>query len=634
MGLATLLPVLGFGLMFARVLEMRQSVALLHALPAIVLTLYVGGLAGMLWWTALALHIAGLALLGYEVWRLSQVRDRIDVPLPLAVLVVCTVLFALVHGNDLYVYYDEYSHWGVYVKEMLSHHGFWTADTNSMHPRYPPGAPLWQYFFNVFRAPSDGIAYIAQFVLLLTPLLVLFEKIEWRRAYWVPFIAVLCVLVLANFGLGISSLYVDHVIGAWFFGIVACFVLDAPGGYKRYAFVLPLTLLALVKGSSLEFALAAAAIIATLAVIRARSELSEWLPAARHGLSLFVAVAVSALLALQVWGWHLDRIGAPQDLEAVGGIVSGLSGEIEVVDAEQGAEITRRFIEVFVGQQLSRDGVSSQFNAFSYSIRDLFTDSWRISTLGLFVAYTLWWAGLSLLLLRGAERLQWTLVAAGVGLTGVAYIFALYLTYRYSAGEYGLVMSSYMRYVHTIALPMVLVSFAPLLPAFRNSAAAPVVSLSGRLLPVPSVLALAAFLALYYFETPYLRPVYEPHATVPLRQQLEPLATDIHSRAGESSVWVYLPNDYPNGFLGQLMQYLLAPTPATIERDTSFLDRSSAEVLREWSAFDYVWLAGELETDQARRFSELAGYPLTARLFAVTVDATGHVRLSPVDIST
>src|SRR5262249_5528015 len=151
MGLTTLLPILGFAAFFARTLKTTLAVAMLHAVSAIVLVLYLGGLIGVLWWIALAIHLVGVGLLGHELWRLSRNDNRPQVSIPIAVLVVCVPLFWLVHRNSAYVYYDEYAHWGVYLKEMLALDGFWLADTNSMHPRSPPAAPLWQYLFNAFR---------------------------------------------------------------------------------------------------------------------------------------------------------------------------------------------------------------------------------------------------------------------------------------------------------------------------------------------------------------------------------------------------------------------------------------------------------------------------------------------------
>ena len=630
MGLATLLPILGFVALFARMLRTPLSVAMLHAVSAIILILYVGGLAQVLWWTALAIHFVGMGLLGYELWRLSRSGDRPTISVPITVLVLFVAFFWLVHGNSLYLFYDEYAHWGIYLKEMLALDAFWLADTNSMHPRYPPAAPLWQYLFNVFREPSEGTAYLAQFVLLLTPLLVLWERITWRRAYWVLLILALYLLALTNFGLGISSLYVDHVIGAWFIGTILCFVMQSPDLRGSVIYALPLAALGLLKESSLAFSIAAAGVLGLVVWVQSWQRSKRLDTSAVRGLFMAVIIVLPAVLCLRTWEWRLDSIGAPSDLEAVGGIVSGMTGSRAQVDPEQGAEITRRFLEVFSEQQLANDGVSREFNAFTYSIRDLFTDRYRLSTLGLFAIFSIWWIGLSILVLRGAERGTWGIVASGIGLTGVAYIIALYFNYRFASGEYGLLLSSYTRYAGTIALPMLIVSFAPLLPAFRSPEQERTWRIVGRSIPRQSMLAFAGCIGLYVFETPYLRPVFERNAPHALRQQLEPVTESIHAAVGRSSVWLYMPNDYSNRFLGHLLQYLMAPTPTYVERDKTFLERTPDDVLEDWSKFDYVWLPTELEPELANRFVEVAGLPLTDRLFVVSTDESGKARLTPV----
>jgi len=630
MGLTTLLPILGIAALFARLLGAKLSVALLYAVSSIILVLYVGGLAQVLWWTALAVHVVGVGLLGYELWRLRQSRELPKVSMPIAVLVLCVALFWVIHGSSLYQYYDEYSHWGIYVKEMLALDGFWLADTSSMHPRYPPGAPLWQYLFNAFREPTEGTTYLAQFVLLLTPLLVLWERITWRQAHWSLLVLALCLLALTNFGLGVSSIYVDHVIGTWFVGTILCFVTDSPTLRRSLVYALPLTTLALLKESSFAFSLAAAGILGSLIFLHTWNGSGRPIASSVRAACVALIITLPAVLCLQAWQWRLDRIGAPTEHEAVGGIVSGLTEDVEAVDAEQGAEVTRRFLEVFSQQQLSNDGVSRQFNAFSYPIRELFTDRYRLTTLGLFLTFALWWTGLSVLVLRGSERWTWVTVACGVALTGIGFVVSLYLTYRYAAGEQGLLLSSYTRYVHTVALPMLIVCFAPLVPAFRRREQERAWQLAGRSVPRASILALAGCIALYVFEPPYLRPVFERNDVVRLRPQLEPITRAIHAAVGRSSVWLYLPNDQPNGFVGRLFQYLMAPTPVHVERERSFLERAPDAILKDWSAFDYVWLPADVEPELSHRFVEVAGVPLTDRLFVVSTDESGKTRLKPV----
>jgi hypothetical protein len=184
----------------------------------VILALYVGAFAGALWWTALAVHVGGTALLGLEALRQSRRQAAVEIPLPFGVLVLLCTWFWVVHGADQYFLYDEYAHWGIFLKDMLALDGFWTGDTSSVHPRYPPGAPLWQYLFNVFLEPSEGKTYFAHFVLLLAPLLTLWNNVRWSQPAWAVAILTLALLAIANFGLGVSTVYVDQVVGVWFLG--------------------------------------------------------------------------------------------------------------------------------------------------------------------------------------------------------------------------------------------------------------------------------------------------------------------------------------------------------------------------------------------------------------------------------
>jgi hypothetical protein len=132
------------------------------------------------------------------------------------------------------------------------------------------------------------------------------------------------------------------------------------------------------------------------------------------------------------------------------------------------------------------------------------------------------------------------------------------------------------------------------------------------------------------FETPYLRPVFERNSVLELRREVEPMTEVVHSAVGRSSVWLYMPNDLANGFVGHLFQYLMAPTPTHVERNEEFLKRAPDAVLEDWSEFDYVWLPADLEPETAHRFVEVAGVPLTERLFVVTTDESGKTQLRPL----
>ena len=76
---------------------------------------------------------------------------------------VLAVLFLAIHHNSYFGFYDEMSHWGIFVKELYYNHAFWADDPHIRHPRYVPGPALWIYFVISPFQYSEGAAYFARF---------------------------------------------------------------------------------------------------------------------------------------------------------------------------------------------------------------------------------------------------------------------------------------------------------------------------------------------------------------------------------------------------------------------------------------------------------------------------------------
>jgi hypothetical protein len=629
LGPLTLACLCGVALLLQRRVGFKPSTALLHAVALIVLLLYAAGLAGALWWGALAVHLGGTGLLASElIRRVRAAPGAWTIATPYGVLALLASVFFALHGNDHYLYYDEYAHWGIFVKEMLAFDGFWPAETNSMHPRYPPAAPLWQYLFNVFLPLNEGFTYFGQFLLLIVPLLVLWESIAWRQIWWSIGVFALCALVVTNFGLGITSLYVDHLLGVWFAGTVFSFVLERELTWPRVLwFAAPVAVIALLKDAGLLLALGAAAIIAVLYTWRAwRVRATK--PRVARTAAVLLALMAPAWISVETWSWNRDYVGSAKDTYSVGGIVSGLiSGS---GDDSKDAEISRRFFEVFFSQQLSNDALSRQFNEFTYGIRDLYTDRFRLTTATLFLVFVAWSIVLSLVVLKAEARWTFGIVACGFLAIAAGYIATLYFSYGFAFDDRGLELPSYSRYVHTVVLPLALCAFAPLLPAFRQSGDRPPWNIAGR--PVPRHLTLfgMALVALYVLEPPYLRPLVRPNERIAVREAFEPAARAIQAAVGRAHLWLYLPQDWPNGFVGRMLQYLLTPTRVSVERSAQFLQRPEQEIHTAWTGVDYIWIPLPLPDEIASDWARLAAGAPPAGLFTVRSTANGVVEISPV----
>lgn len=631
MALFILCALAGLALGYRRLMRIPASTAFLQIFALVILVLFLAGLIGILRWAAGGIILLGAVLLIVETLR--RLRDRSpDLPVPAGIFLILALIFWLLHGHSQFFFYDEYAHWGVFLRDMLADNGFWGAQTNSMHPRYLPGPTLFQYLFSTFLDATDGIAYFAQFCLLIAPLLILWEGLKWSQIGWMAGVLALCLVVLFDFGHGITSLYVDHVLGTWFVGTLLCYVRQPE---TRLARLIPyaacLGTLALIKDSGLYFALAGAGIIALLA-LQQRVVGDESLgKAARSSVAAFALMALVGIAVTQAWNHNREVLHVAEDVMSSEGIALGLMGKQTAVSPETRAEISRRFLDIFFHQQLSKSRVSWNFNEYSFGIKDLFTDSFRLTTFSLLALCAVWFSATVAWLIDRSKRWLWSLLYAGVFATTIGYLLILYAAYMFAFGDDGLRVPSYIRYVHSAALPLVILAFAPLVPAFADHLRVRVLTIGRDSIRVGTVAFLLGLTGLYVFERPFLAPAYRSNPEVQFRAQSEAWFRDIRPIVGRDRVWVFLPVDKPNGFFGRVLSYTMSPTPAFIERSDAFIDRPDDEILDEWSRYDYLWFPFQSE-DLDKMLERLSDGPLTSRLFRVEKDNQGQVRLVPVPV--
>jgi hypothetical protein len=605
MALLILIPLLGFILFWQRVTTSRSSSAALHATSAVLLILYLGGLVDQLLTTSTLLLAGGSFLAIYEVANL--LRHRKPLPTPLGLFLFLSVVFFLLnHDASLYMY-DEFSHWGIFLKDMLVADTFWGKDSNAMVLRYPPGTPLWQYFFLRLTEFTEGNAYLAQFCLLMPPLLVLWHGLKWQQLYWVISVLALITLALANFGHSFASLYVDHLLGAWFAGTIFNFLLDLEDRSRSQllSYVLPVTTLILIKDAGLFFAAAAIGILAALVFWRetfsASGEKNMGKGLTGAGTLIFVCIVSSGLITA-AWNANRNAAGIPQSTFSSLGIVSGIATGKSELNADAQIELSRRFREVVLNQQVSKNAVFTEHGEFNYFLMDKFPEKFRLTTLSFMLLFGLWQVIVIFRLVNRGGRWKWAIASTGLTLTTICYIGVLFLSYHFAFEERRMILPSYLRYVHTALLPMLLFAFLPLLPGFRTEKDRLINLPGGKSISQSGAIFAVILCALYVIETPYLEPVYQGRVSPELRRQMRPLVEQVRDLVEKDArVWIYLPYPDANGLRQRVFLYDMAPVRTRVVTDPEFLNRNSAlqEVIAE---SDYLWFPLEdPKTDEILR---------------------------------
>lgn len=122
-------------------------------------------------------------------------------------------IFVLLLHNSMLTYYDNFSHWGLIVKEMITKDTLPDDSTIITYRNYPPGTAIFIYYVVKIIGFSESMALIAQSLLTASFLTSLFAFSSWKRplSLLLPTIASFCALLVLPYSL--NSLVVDNILG-------------------------------------------------------------------------------------------------------------------------------------------------------------------------------------------------------------------------------------------------------------------------------------------------------------------------------------------------------------------------------------------------------------------------------------
>lgn len=186
--------------------------------------------------------------------RKLVIKDFISAPIFFFTIV--EVLLYIVLKNTHYSNWDEFAHWGPNLKAMVHYDLLWANKVwTGNHISYPPFIGIIEYFFcRLSGGFSESVSYFGINSLIISALLPILANFKKSKLiFFNGLLTYFIIYVLMNaFGFSIASIYIDFVLGIFFFiGMYIASLKDS----KEKKILLPIVLfcLPIIKDTGLIF---------------------------------------------------------------------------------------------------------------------------------------------------------------------------------------------------------------------------------------------------------------------------------------------------------------------------------------------------------------------------------------------
>ena len=127
--------------------------------------------------------------------------------------ILFTVCFVLLLQDLILIHYDNFSHWGLLVKEMFRINGLPDGTTQVTFRNYPPGSAVFIYFVGKIIGFTESHALMAQALLIAANLSVLFVFCKWKRVGHLLLTGITSIVLLVIIKNHLYNLLVDTLLG-------------------------------------------------------------------------------------------------------------------------------------------------------------------------------------------------------------------------------------------------------------------------------------------------------------------------------------------------------------------------------------------------------------------------------------
>lgn len=211
-----LLSLSGYIYICHKKIQLKKEYIPIFVLSIIALIVFLGGLLGQLLLSACLVMVIGLILSSVLIKDILKKKVIVgSLSLSSICLTIGIIAFLILSLFLRWDHFDNFSHWGIVVKQMLIDHHFPNYQNSLIAFKdYPLGISSLIYYFCVFLGKSQGIMLVSQNALLLSCFYAMFGIIKEKKRFllYTTLALGLSLCIYLNYMIRINNLLVDFLL--------------------------------------------------------------------------------------------------------------------------------------------------------------------------------------------------------------------------------------------------------------------------------------------------------------------------------------------------------------------------------------------------------------------------------------
>lgn len=214
--------------------------------------MFIAGILNMMREFSVILCFLGIVLFGYFLYK-KEIEWKMALSVNFIILLFVFLYITLICGDMRLLHYDNFSHWGLIVKNMFLSDGLPNFENAVIEFRnYQPGSACFIYYFGFLTGKTEGMMIIAQNYLLIAYFFSLLVFTNGKKGWLLKVLLVVFYVFVLLGNIEFYNLLVDTLIA----GIAVCslviFYYFRDDLKKAFIYTLPLCIyLFLVKNTGI-----------------------------------------------------------------------------------------------------------------------------------------------------------------------------------------------------------------------------------------------------------------------------------------------------------------------------------------------------------------------------------------------